>query len=219
MLYRVILTKNGEYKKTLHKSKTRKTSFINFNKIREENSVLFEKQFINYKGIIPVKYKIYVVKDHEETDELRNVRNRLGKFVVEKPIFGIWTVLNDADYKIEESFWVYGYNPLSERKTITDILNMLMTGMYDPRKTKQVVVVNNKLLIYAEDQFDMVICKCKKDAQRLHHTLAKAGSENKIKNLFFMGTAGKKMCGDYYEIIHEHTGWNYTKIWRTNTRP
>jgi hypothetical protein len=219
MLYRVILTKNGEYKKTIHRCKKRDTSFINFNRIKAENKVLFERRFINFKAIIPVKYKIYVVKDYEETDTLRTVRNRLGKLVEEKPIFGIWTVLADADYDMEESFWVYGYNPLTERKNITEIINILMIGMNVPKHTKQIVVVHNKLLFYDEDRFDMIICKCKKDAQRLHHALNKAATENKIKSLYFMGTAGKGMLGEYYEIIHEHTGWNYTKIWRTTTRP
>jgi len=219
MLYRIILTKNGEYKKTLHKCRKEKTSYVNFNKIKMDNDVLFKKEFVNNNGIVPVKYKIYVVKDYEETDKPRLVRDKLGKLVYEKPIYGIWTILHDSNYDIEETFWVYGYNKRKDRKIIADIIQLLMMGMGDPKKTKQVVVVNNKLLIHVEDQFEMVICKCKKDAQRLHHTLAKAASDNKIKNLFFMGTSNKKMAGDYYELIHKHTGWDYTKIWRTTTRP
>lgn len=218
-MYRVILTRNSEYKKTLHRSKKETTSFVNFNKIKMENNVFFRKEFINYNGIIPATYKIYVVKDYVEGDETRLVRNRVGKLVYEKPLFGIWTILHDSTYEIEESFWVHGYNNQTDRKSIIDIIQLLMIGMGDKKKTKQVVVVNNKLLIHEEDQFEMVICKCKKDAQRLHHELAKAAKDNKIKNLFFMGTANKKMCGDYYDIIHEHTGWSYTKIWRTTTRP
>ena len=195
------------------------TSFLNFNKIKTENDVFFKKEHINYYGIIPVEYKIYIVKDYEESDEPRLIRNRLGKLTYEKPIFGIWTILYESNYDIEETFWVYGYDKRNDRKTIVDIIGLLMSGMGDPKKTKQVVVVNNKLLIHVEDQFEMVICKCKKDAQRLHHALASAAKDNRIKNLYFMGTANKKMCGDYYEIIHEHTGWDYTKIWRTTTRP
>jgi hypothetical protein len=219
MLYRVILTKNGDYKKTIHRCKKRTTSFINFNNIKNENNVLFERKFINYNGIKPVKYKIYVVKDLEESDTPRMIRDRFGRLVEEKPIFGIWTVLADADYDIEESFWVHGFNPSTQRKNIFDIIQILMVGLNDPRRTKQIVVVHNKLLFYDEERFDMVICKNKKDAQRLHHALAKAATENKIKSLYFMGTAGKAIIGEFYEIIHENTGWSYTKIWRTTTRP
>lgn len=219
MAYRIILTANGEYRKTLHRSKKEKTVYANFNKIKMENNVIFRKEFVNNNGIVPVKYRIYAVKDYEETDKPRLVRNKVGKLVYEKPLYGIWTILHDSDYEIEETFWVYGYNKRKDRKTIYDIVKLLMVGMNDPKKTKQVVVVNNKLLIHVEDQFEMVICKCKKDAQRLHHALAKAAQENRIRNLLFMGTANKKMAGDYYELIHEKTGWDYTKIWRTTTRP
>jgi hypothetical protein len=219
MSYRVILTRNGEYKQTLHRCKTRNTSFVNFNRIKEENVVLFERKYINYNKILPVKYKIYLVKDYHTDDKPRLVRDRFGKLIDEPRIFGLWTVLNDSEYNIEETFWLYGYNPLTERKNIVDIVTKLVFGMGNTKLTKQVVVVSNKLLIYHEEQFDMVICKCKKDAQRLHHALNKAATDNKIKGLYFMGTAKNKMVGEYYDIIQKHTNWSNTKIWRTTTRP
>jgi len=219
MLYRVILTKNGEYIKTLHRCRTEETSFINFNRIKDNNNVLFEKKFVNCNGIIPVKYKIYIVKDFEESDKPRLTRDKYGRVKYEEPLFGIWTIIHDSDYLIEETFWVYGKDPVHDRQNIKDIMKLLMVGIHSPKKIKQIVVINNKLLIHVEDQFDMVICKCKEDAKRLYLELYKAARLNNITNLLFMGTANKKMAGDYYEMIHKHTGWNYTKIWRTTTRP
>ena len=84
---------------------------------------------------------------------------------------------------------------------------------------KQVIVVYNKLIIYNEDQFDMVICKNLEEAQRLHHTLAKMARKQKIKSLMFMGTASKVMISNMYDLIHEKTKWPYTKIRRRSTRP
>jgi hypothetical protein len=218
MLYRVVLTMNGKYKKTLHRCKTQGTSYANFNKLKMENKVFFPKKFVNNNGIIPIEYKILVVKDWEESDKPRLVRDKAGKLVYEEKL-GDWTILHDSSYDIEETFWVYGYHHIHERKTIKDIMKLLMVGIRNEKNVKQVVVVNNKLLIYSEQQFDMVICKNKEDAQRLHHALYKSTIGTKLNNLLFMGTANKKMCGDYYEIIHEKTGWDYTKIWRTTTRP
>lgn len=196
----------------------RSTAFKNFNRIKDDNNIMFEKQFINYNGIKPVKYKIHVVKNIEEGDVNRTIRDDYGRLMEEMPIFGVWTVLNDAKFKIEEDFWVYGFNPSTERKNIQEIIQIMMDGITGPKTTKQVIVIKNKLLFYNEDKFDMVICKCMKDAQRLHHALNNAATG--IKNFYFMGTAtSKKILGDYYEIIHEHTGWDYTKIWRTTTRP
>jgi len=220
MAYRVILTKNGIYKKTLWRCKKRNTVFTNFKRFKDDNNVFFERRFINFKGIKPVEYMLYAVKDYEEGDKMRIVRNELGQIVEEKPIFGIWTILNEAIYQMEEYFSVYGYNPLTERKNIIDIIGILMVDVNKEKYTKQIIVINNKLVFYNEESFDMVICKCKEDAQRLHHALAKAARDNGINNLYFMGTVtDKKIMGDYYEIIHEQTGWNYTKIWRTTTRP
>jgi hypothetical protein len=219
-MYRVILTKNGEYKQTLHRCKTRKTSFLNYRRLIEENeSVIFPRKFINYGTIKPVKYKIYVVKDTEEGDEFRTVRDSLGRTYKEKPLFDIWTVLDDHDYEIEETFWMFGRSPIHDRVTIGDIAKALMININKDKLTKQIIVVHNKLVIYNEDQFDMIICKCKKDAQRLHHELQKATKKNRIKGLIFMGTATPASVSRMYEVIHEHTKWSMEKIRRTSTRP
>lgn len=220
MTYRVILTRNNEYVMTLHRCKTKETSFVNFRKKLEENDkIIFPKKFINYNGIKPVKYKIYCVKDTEETDEFRVVKDKLGKVKIEKPLFGIWTVLDSADYELEETFWLYGKDSRNDRCTIHEVLKLLMKNLGIAKTNKVVIVVHNKLLIYNESNFEMVICKCKKDAQRLHHALSKAAKNNKIKNLLFMGTASKANISNMYDLIHEKTKWPYTKIRRTSTRP
>ena len=80
------------------------------------------RQYINSNGINKVKYKICIVKDTEEGDEFRTRRDKLGKTYIEEPIFGIWTVLDDNEYQLEETFWMYGRNPIHERVTIHGIL-------------------------------------------------------------------------------------------------
>ena len=94
-----------------------------------------------------------------------------------------------------------------------------MTGAYSKKVVKQVIVVYNKLIIYNEEQFDMVLCKNLQDAQRLHHSLGKIAKKQKIKSLLFMGTASKATIGRMYDLIHDETGWPYTKIRRRSTRP
>jgi hypothetical protein len=219
-MYRVILTKNGEYKMTLHRCKTRDTSFINYHRLIDENkNVFFPRKHINYNGIKPVEYRIYVVKDFEEGDPMRTVRDKMGRTSKEKPIFGIWTVIADNPYEIEESFWMFPRNSKSDRVTIHDIVKPMMEGAYKQMMTKQIIVVHNKLILHNEDQFEMVICKNKLDAQRLHHTLHKACKKNKIKSIIFMGTASPATISRMYELIQEKTGWSIQKIRRTSTRP
>jgi len=217
MTYRVVLLSNGEYKKTLHRSKKRETSFIKFHKIKEENKVLFPKKTINNDTIRPVKYEICVTKITEEGDSFRILRDDYGKLYTEKPL-GDWTILASSDYNIEETFWVFGLNNKTERPTVSEIIKRLMVGIHTKNISKQIIVVHNKLIIYNEQQFDMVICKNLEEAQRLHHTLAKICQKQKIKNLLFMGTATPATVTRMYALIHEKTGWPYTKIHRTSTR-
>jgi hypothetical protein len=219
ILYRTILLRNQKYLKTMHRCYTRETAFKRFRMFKEDNHVLFPRKFVNDRKIKPVEYKICVVKDTEEEDDFRTLRDKLGKTYVEKPLFDIWTVLDDSPYKIEETFWIYGFDPVHERKDIRDVVKLVGKNSYSAKKTKQIIVVYNKLLIHNEDQFDMVICKCKEDAQRLHHELQKAAKKNKLKSLIFMGTAKETTIPQYYDIIEEHTGWARTKIRRRSTKP
>ena len=122
------------------------------------------------------------------------------------------------DYQIEETFMIYGESYKNgERPTIREIVKRLMINAHSKKNVKQVIVVYNKLLIYNEEQFDMVLCKNMEDAQRLHHTLAKVARKQKLKSLLFMGTATKVNIGRLYDVIHEETGWPYEKIRRQST--
>jgi len=220
MTYRVILLRNGEYKKTIHRCKTKKTSFINYQIIKKKNEgVIFPKKHINSGGIKPVEYKICIVKDFEEGDSERTLRDSLGRVYKEKTLFGIWTVLASNEYNFEETFWVYSHDPIHDRRTISEIMKPLMMGANRAKYTKQIIVVHNKLLFHSEEEFSMIICKNKLDAQRLHHALHKAAKKNDIKSLVFMGTASPATVSRMYDIILDNTDWPIEKIRRTSTKP
>lgn len=215
MLYRIILLTNGKYKKTLHRCNTKTTAYLNYFKLISDNKVLYPKHFLNSNGIKPVSYKICISKITEKDDTFRILRDNYGRVYTEDPL-GDWTILASEKYHIEDTFWIYG---LEDRVTIHEVIKKLMIGAYGKKMVKQIIVVHNKLIIYNEDQFDMVICKNKIDARRLHHTLAKIATKQKIKSLLFMGTAAPAMVGRMYDLILEHTNWSIEKIRRTSTRP
>ena len=218
-MFRVILLSNGEYKKTLHKSRTKETSFIHYHRLITENqNVKFPKKFINTKKIKPVSFKICVIRPTEPDDVFRTIRDEYGRTYTEKPL-GDWTILASEDYQIEEEFWIYGKNPKANRSNIEDVLRKLFIGAHKKGMVKQIIIVHNKLLIYSEEQFDMIICKNKKECQRLNHTLAKLTKKQKIKSLLFMGTASPATISLMYDVIKENTGWPIEKIRRTSTRP
>jgi alpha-amylase/alpha-mannosidase (GH57 family) len=218
MLYRVVLLSNGKYKKTIHKARTLETVFSHYHRLIDENKkVLFPKRFVNSNKIIPVKYQIAVTKPTEDDDKFRILRDDYGKLYTEEPL-GEWTILATAEYEIEETFMIYGMSYKNgQRPTIKEVVKKLMVNAFSKKNVKQIIVVYNKLLIYNEEQFDMVICKNMEDAQRLHHSLAKIARKNKMKSLLFMGTATQSNIGRLYDVIHEETGWSYGKIIRQST--
>ena len=218
MKFRVILLVNGEYKKTLHRCNTRETAFINFHRLKTENKVMFPRKFINSNGLKTVNYQICISKITEANDTFRILRDGVGKLYTEAPL-GDWTILHSDTYQVEETFWLYGLDKSKDRPTVSEVVKRLMVGAHSKKMVKQIIIVHNKLIIYNEDQFDMVICKNLEDAQRLHHMLAKICKKQKIKSLLFMGTASKATISRMYDLIHSETGWPYTKIRRTSTRP
>lgn len=218
MTYRVVLLSNGEYKKTLYKCKTRETAFIKFHKFKNENNVFYPKRFINTKKIKPVKFEICVTKPTEDTDTFRLLRDKYGKVFIEKPL-GDWTILHSDQYEVEEQFWIYGHDSKKNRPTIKEIVKKLMVNAYSTKLVKQVIVVYNKLVIYNETDFDLILCKNTEDAQRLHHTLSKICKKYRYKHLMFMGTASKHMISVMYDLIVSKTGWSYPKVRRMTTRP
>lgn len=219
-MYRTILVGNGEYRCTLHRCGTIPTAYKNFHRIKEENEgIIFPKQYVNDGVIKPVKYEIYLVKDIEVGDKNRYVRDELGRVSEEKPIFNLWTVITSEPYNVEEEFWIFGHPSKRDRKTIHDVVRIVMDDAKDAKRSRQVIVVHNKLVISNEDRFDMVICKNKRDCQRLHHMLNDSAEKFKLRGLVFMGTCSDANIPMLYDVIHEGTGWSYRKIRRTTTRP
>lgn len=221
--YRVIITKNGKYLSTIWRCQMRKTAFTQFRKFKEENKeVIFPKKYINSivnkkHGVRPVEFKIYVVKNTKPNDKFRILRDKFGRIYTEKPI-GDWTILDDYEYNFEEQFLVYGINAKGKnRYTVKDIVKKISVGAYKKDVLKQVIVVHNKLVIYSEDSFDMILCKNKEDARRLQLYLYKVSIKNKITGFTFAGIAkSKKIISQMYLIIQKFTGWSLTKI-RVNT--
>jgi len=220
MNYYLMKIADGKLRRVLCTRKQESTIFEHFRREKKKsNRVLFPRRFVNSWGIKPITYGLFVTKDYVEGDKLRILRDDKGKTYVEPPLSGKYTVLASAPYEMEESFWVYPYDCRNNRLTIHGIIKILMVGAYKQKMVKTIIVVNNKLVIYNEDSFEMVICKNYDDAKRLHNVLFKATKSNKIKSLLFLGTATEVTRVRLNELIHEETGWPYDKIWRTTTRP
>ena len=218
MEYRILLLQNGKFKKRLHRCKSKKTSKKNFKRLLKENEgVVIPRKFLTSDNVTPVIYEICRVKEFEEKDKEITVRDRLGRLVPPLILWDKWTVLEHDYFNMEETFYVYGYDPFGDRKDFNFILGLLVKGVADKRLTKDIIILHNKIIIYNEHQFEIVICKCKEDAIRLYNMLLDVSTDNKLKRLLFMGHASERMTGELYEMMMEVTGWDYRKVTRIST--
>jgi hypothetical protein len=82
MEYQVILIGNGKYIRRFCKYKTKEFAYETYNELKEDTlNVQFPKRFINDGKIISVKYELFLVKDPEDTDKPRLLRDTMGNLM------------------------------------------------------------------------------------------------------------------------------------------
>ena len=101
-------------------------------------------------------YELIIIKKKElGDDEVNNLKSDMGNYVGYRTDNENWVVVDRAPYKVEETFWVYGYHPRLQRKTYQWILdNFIIPNGKDKTIFKTVQVYNNKLLIESNGDFE-----------------------------------------------------------------
>ena len=222
-IYSIILANQGKQLKFIGNAKTEKEIYRKFNRLLKENeSVQFPVRYNNHEHVmIPSDYEIIIIKVKEFGDKDTNsVRDDFGKFVEYKTTDEDWVVVDRAPYKMEETFWVYGYHPRLQRKDYQWILdNFIIKDGKDKTVFKTVQIYNSKLIIDYNGKLEMVMCKNKDDSTRLYNMIEEFSRKNKFKSTLFMGDLGtSKHKSEWIDRIMEETGWNRTKVKRRSTR-
>ena len=144
------------------------------------------------------------------------LRNEYGKLVRQETNSKTWVVLDKFRYDVEETFWVYGYDPIRERKTFEWIyLNIILGGIRTSYDIKRVILYKNKIVIKDDsEKIDIVFCKTIGDAIRFYNLLSDRLRADKIKNIMLLGNYSK--IGDKRRALEdelvEKTGWSKRKI-------
>jgi len=216
MLYKIIITKDGKKKKVLYEGSSEDIAKEKYYNTKDKNIVLFPKKNNAYKKVKPVHYEIMFLKEKEDSDPPFYVRDELGR---NKPVdikSDKWGLIHKDDFLYEEKFTVYGYD---ERLETKDIIKKILLRRNKKDKIKQINYVINKVLIYQNGDFDVVVCKNSSDARRLYKTLREFCETNKVNNIMFTGLVGKRNRTKLYKRIVEKTGWTMNKTYRSSTRP
>ena len=144
------------------------------------------------------------------------LRNQFGKLVKQETNSDTWVVLDKFSYDTEETFWVYGYDPLKGRKTFDWIyLNILLGGIETKFDIKRVMLYKNKIVVKDDaENLDIVFCKTTGDAIRFYNLVNERITNGKIKQIMMLGNYS--LIGDKRRALEEElikkTGWTKRKI-------
>lgn len=224
-LYRIIITSQNKIMICVFKTMYKKSAIAAFDKILKENkkSVRFQVKYSSRDHkLMESKYELLLMKTKSENDTDKPLlKNEYGKLVPHISNSSRMIIYKKEDYLFEETFWVYGFNPKSQRKDFNYILKEItlkdLPNVKYPIKT--IVVYKNKLVIQTNDDFDIIICKCENDAARLYTEIEKELNFMKIKSVFFSGLAKGILKSRLEERMVKKTGWTIRKIQRKSTRP
>jgi hypothetical protein len=220
-IYSIILASNGKQIKDLYNCASEYTVNKKFEELIEDNkNVRFPVRYINIGKLVDANYELFIIKRNDDDKKLTKLKDGDGKIINFETNDDNWIIYERADYDKEESFWVYGYHPVFQRKDFNWIYENLIANNVDKFNIKQILVYRNKLLISTTYELNMVLCKNESDCIRLYNELEKEKIAKKLKYVFFNGDAyHSKLKKTWFKKIQDLTGWTDTKVRRRSLRP
>ena len=191
-IYHILITSYGKQLKDLFWTDTYEKVMKKANSMLKENEkILFPVRYLKLGKLCEANYELVIIKYKEENESS------------------------------EETFFVYGYHPRFQRKTCQWIFDeFIEKDSKDKYKFKEVVLLNNKLIVEEAGNMNMVLCKNISDGIRLYNKLEEMAHKKKCKYIMFGGKIERgKRHSEMTKKIMEWTGWNYNKVRRTNLRP
>lgn len=220
-IYHIIETSNGKQIKNIYNCASEALVNKKFDELIKENkNVRFPVRYINIGKLVDAHYELYIIKRNDNDNKETKLKDENGKIINFQTNDENWVVYDREDYEKEESFWIYGYHPVFQRKDFKWIYDNLITNNIDKYNIKQILVYRNKLLISTTFELNMVLCKNESDCIRLYNELEKDIEKNKIKYVNFAGDAyHSHLKGTWFQKIQDLTGWTDTKVRRRSLRP
>lgn len=220
--FKIVSMLNGKQNGYVGSYQTYADAYSKLQELNDLNStIIFPRKFINNETINTVKDEYLILERNRFGDKSDGLlRNEFGKFVEQKITNNTkWVVRDKIVRLVEETFWVYGYDPKSDRKTCQWILDYLIFGAIETEyDIIRVLVYKNKVVIkYDSKPMRMVMCKNKSDAIRLYNFISEKIRTKKIKQVVCVG-ACNVVCDSRRELeqeIMDLTGWDKRKIQRS----
>lgn len=220
-IFQIILASNGKAIKNIYNCASEKLVNKKFEELIKENkNIKFPVRYINVGKLVNANYELYIIRRNDDKTKQTKLKDENGKIINFETDDENWIIYDRENYDKEESFWVYGYHPVFQRKDFNWIYENLIVNNLDKYNMKQILVYQNKLLISTTNSLNMVMCKNESDCIRLFNELEKLVNNNKIKYVFFSGDAfHSKLRKTWFEKIKKLTNWSDLKIRRNSLRP
>lgn len=220
--FKIVTVLNGKQNGYIGSFQTYADAYNQLEELQKANEViLFPRKFLNKGVISDIKEEYLLLERNRFGDKLDNMlRNEFGKFVKQKITNNSnWIIRNKIKRLVEETFWVYGHDPKTDRKNCRWILDNLIFGELEtPYDIIRIVVYKNKLLIrYDNKPINMVMCKNKSDAIRLYNLISDEVRNKKIKQIVCVGSLNI-ICDNRRQLereIIDLTGWSKRKLQRS----
>lgn len=213
-MYQIVLTENKVKIKVLHSYSREHDALYRFNKIESSNVFMSKQTVYKEKTLIDVSYEVLLLKKYEEGDQNLYIKDSYGRKIQIQTDDGDWTVMGKINYDIEEQFNVTGANRKLNGK---EILNHVLLNNVTDKNPKQVVILNNKVVIEGLNIF-MVTCKNVREATRLYNKLRVHCYDNGVGHVIFFGSVPKPNKKLWYKKIHDRTGTSYNRLYRSSSR-
>lgn len=162
-------------------------------------------------------YEIMILQRTPNNQAVTEFRNNDGKFIINRIIdSNDYTIIAKELWLVEETFNVYGFHPIKDRKNFDFILNNMLLKDINDNDVRRVFVFNNRVIIQYNNDIDIITCKTSSEAIRLHDTLQK--NTINIKNIIYTGRVRSKQIASWVlNKIEEKTGWKRTSCSRIHT--
>jgi len=220
-IFHIILTSNGKMIKTLYNCASEMLVNEKFDELITENkNVRFPVRYINIGKLVNANYELYIIRRNDDKTKATKLKDENGKIINFETNDENWIIYDRENYDKEETFWVYGYHPVFQRKDFNWIYENLIANDLSKYNFKQVLVYQNKLLISRTSSLEMVMCKNESDCIRLFNELEKESEKNRLKYVLFAGDAyHSKLRKNWFQKIKNLTSWSDLKIRRNSLRP
>ena len=220
-IYHIIETSNGKQIKNVYNCASEVLVNKKFKELIEENKkIRFPVKYINIGKLVDAHYELFIIKRNDNDNKQTKLKDENGKIINFQTNDENWVIYDREDYDREETFWVYGYHPVFQRKDFKWIYDNLISNNNEKNSLKQILIFRNKLLISTTYELNMVLCKNESDCIRLYNELEKEIEKNKIKYVYFIGDSYHSyLKKNWFNKIKELTGWSETKIRRKSLRP